>query len=101
MQKDDTINILAVGVTAATGAASASFTLPVNSSGLKPRYIRIAGINECYVKLGTAGVTATTNDILIQPADSLLLCVGSCTTLAHIQGTAVGKINVTPLDDEF
>ena len=100
MRKDDTLSILATGFTAATGAASARTAIPVNTSTLKPRYIRVAGINECYVKLGDVTVTATANDVLIQPADSMLMVVGSCTHIAYIQGTAAGKINVVPSEDE-
>lgn len=91
--------ITAVGFTAATGAASARTTIPVNSAGESPRYIRVAGINECYVKLGNSTVTATANDILIQPADSIVLAVSGATNIAYIQGTAAGKINVVPLEN--
>ena len=86
------------GFTAATGAASARTALPVDAAGLIPSYIRVAGINECYVKLGTVAVTATTNDILIQPADAIYLQVGRGDThIAYIQGTAAGKVNVQAL----
>jgi len=91
--------ITAVGFTAATGAASANTAIPNNSAGERPRYIRVAGINECYVKLGAAGVTATANDILIQPADSVILAVSGATNIGYIQGTAAGKINVMPLEN--
>ena len=94
------VTIAAVGVTAATGGASAQITIPNDSSGRVPSYIRVAGINECYVKLGVAGVVATTNDVLIQPADSIILQVPKgVTTIAHIQGTTAGKINVIPLEN--
>jgi hypothetical protein len=89
-----------VGFTAATGAASARSTIPVDTSGNRPNYIRVAAINESYVKLGDVTVTATTNDILIQPADAIYLQVGKAVThIAYIQGTAAGKINVSPLDN--
>jgi len=97
---DDAVTIAAVGFTAATGAASASQAIPVCSDGVRPRYIRVAGINECYVKLGTSGVTATANDALIQPADALTLVVSmGITHIAYIQGTAAGKVNVVPLEN--
>jgi len=88
------------GFTAATGAASARSTIPTDSSGNRPNYIRVAGINECYVKVGDSAVAATSNDILIQPADAIYLQVGkACTHIAYIQGTAAGKINVQALDN--
>ena len=93
------ITVAKVGFTAATGAASASTLIPTDSAGNVPRYIRVAGINECYVKLGAAGVTATTNDLLIQPADSVTMTTNGATTIAYIQGTAAGKVNVIPLEN--
>lgn len=97
---DDYITVTATGVTAATGAASASSTIPSASDGNKPRYIRVASRNECYVKLGVAGVTATSNDILVQPADSVILHVPTgVTTIAYIQGTAAGVVNIVPLEN--
>jgi hypothetical protein len=97
---DDFVTIMAVGFSAATGAASASTAIPVASDGTRPRYIRVAARNESYVKLGTSGVTATTNDILVQPADSVVLHVpANITHIAYIQGVAAGQVNVTPLEN--
>jgi len=94
------VTIVATGVSAATGAASASSTIPNDSSGRAPNYIRVAARNECYVKLGVAGVTATSNDILVQPADSVILQVPKgVTTIAYIQGTAAGVVNIMPLEN--
>lgn len=97
---DDFITVMATGISAATGAASASSTIPSASDGNKPRYIRVSSRNECYVKIGAAGVAATANDILIQPADSVILHVPTgVTTIAYIQGTAAGLVNVVPLEN--
>jgi len=93
------ITVMATGFTAATGAASARSAIPVNSAGERPRYIRVAAINESYVKLGDVTVTATANDILVQPADSIWLAVNGATNIAYIQGTSAGKVNVVPLEN--
>lgn len=93
------ITVTKTGFTAATGAASSSSPIPFDSAGNVPRYIRVASISECYLKLGAAGVTATNNDVLIQPADSLILSTNGCTTIAYIQGTSAGKINVSPMEN--
>ena len=94
------ITVTTVGFSAATGAASARTAIPVNGSGLTPSYIRVAARNECYVKIGGSGVTATANDMLIQPADSVILQVGRGDThIAYIQGTAAGQVNVVALDN--
>lgn len=95
----DFITVVNSGFSAATGAASASSTIPVASDGNRPRYIRVASRNECYVKLGVAGVAATTADILVQPADSVILHVPTgITHIAYIQGTTAGSVNVVPLE---
>lgn len=94
------ICVNAVGVSAATGAASARSPIPVDGSGLIPSYVRIAARNECYVKIGTVAVVATANDILVQNADSVILRVGKGDThIAYIQGVAAGQVNIVPLDN--
>ena len=92
--------VTAVGFSAATGAASARSPIPVDGSGNRPNYIRVAARNECYVKLGDVTVTATSNDTLVQPGDCAILQVGKGVThIAYIQGTAAGQVNVVPLDN--
>lgn len=93
------MTVAAVGFTAATSGTSARTAIPVNSAGELPRYIRVSGINECYIKLGSSTVVATTNDMLIQPADSAILTVNGATNIAYIQGTSAGKVNVVPLEN--
>jgi hypothetical protein len=96
---DDYITIMAQGTTVTTGAASANTTIPSAADGNKPRYIRVAATTESYIKLGVAGVAATTNDIMVQPADAVILHVpNNVTNIAYIQGTAAGKVNITPLE---
>jgi len=97
---DDFITVAATGATVTTGAASAQLTIPSAADGNKPRYVRIAATTESYVKMGVAGVTATSNDLLIQPADSVVLHIpANVTTIAYIQGTSTGKVNVVPLEN--
>lgn len=90
---------------AATGAASARVTVPVDTSGNRPNYVRIAGRNECYIAIGDSSVTASnavgaTGSILVQPADSLIIQVPKAAThIAYIQGSAAGQVCITPLDN--
>ena len=100
MKREDAISIQAVGVTVTTGAASAQQTIPNAANGSCPYYIRIAATTESYIQMGQVGVTATTNSMLVQPADSVIVAVGGATTIAHIQGATVGKVNITPLEDQ-
>jgi hypothetical protein len=94
------IVVTAVGFSAATGAASARSAIPVDGSGNKPNYVRVAARNECYFKIGDSSVTATVNDVLVQNADAVIIQVPKAAThIAYIQGTAAGQINVAPLDN--
>lgn len=97
--------ITANSTIAATGAASARSAIPVDGSGNRPNYIRVAARNECYIALGDSSVTASNSagasgSVLIQPADSLLIQVPKgATHIAYIQGSAAGQICVSPLDN--
>ncbi len=93
------LSINTVGTTITTSGTSASATIPNDSAGNVPRYIRISATAAAYVKLGVSSATATTNDILVQPADSFILAVGNCTKIAAIQDSAAGKVNVVALDN--
>ena len=93
------ISVVAVGKTQTTGAATASVTIPTDSAGNLPRYIRVASVTESYVKLGPTAVAATINDIMVQPADAVILAVGGATHIAYIQGTSTGKVNILPLEN--
>lgn len=94
-------HIVSTGVSAATGAASARSPIPTDASGNRPKYIRVAARNECYVRVGDSTVVATANDILVQPADSIILQVTTGHThIAYIQGTAAGQVNVVPLENQ-
>ena len=94
------IVVTTAGFSAATGAASARSAIPTDGSGNRPNYIRVAARNECYVKIGDSSVTATTNDILVQNADSIIIQVPKAAThIAYIQGVAAGQVNVVALDN--
>jgi P pilus assembly chaperone PapD len=94
------VSVNAAGTTVTTGAASASVAVPVDSSGNQPNYVRIAATVESYVKIGGGTPTATANDIMVQPADAIILQVPRVASkVAYIQGTATGKVNITPLDN--
>lgn len=91
------ITVNAVGTTVTTGAASQLVNIPVDASGNRPNYVRIAATVESYVSVRG---TATANDILVQPSDSVILQVPKgVTQIAYIQGTTSGKVNIVPLDN--
>jgi hypothetical protein len=94
------ISVNAVGTTLTTSASSTSATIPNDSAGNIPRYVRVSATAAAYVKLGVSAATATGNDMLVQPADAVILHIPSgITKIAAIQDTAAGKVNVVPLDN--
>lgn len=96
---DDALQIFTSGATLVTGAASARVALPNNSAGSVARVIRVSGINACYAKLGDSSVVATNADILIQPADAVVLTVPrGATHIAGIQDAAAGRMNVQAVE---
>lgn len=94
------INVAATGATVTTTAStSQSAALPNTSGGTRPRFVRFAATGTCYVRLGMAGLTAATSDVMVQPGAPVILAVGDRTQWAVIDaGTAV-TLNVTPMED--
>lgn len=87
----------AVGVTVVTGAASANVNVPVDASGNRPNYVRVSATAESYVSVRG---TATTNDILIQPGDAVILQIPKgVSQISYIQGTTSANVNIAPLDN--
>lgn len=96
---DDAIQIQAVGVSLTTSGTSNRGTIPNTASGTKPNYIRISVTANCFVKVGDSSVVATNADILMVPADNLILKVSGNTNIAAIQQGSAGICNITPLED--
>jgi len=96
---DDALQIFQDGASLVTAGTSARVALPVNSAGIAARIVRVAALNACYCKFGDVAVVATANNILIQPADSVVLTVPKgATHIAGIQDAAAGKINIQPIE---
>lgn len=88
----------AVGTTVTTGATSAAVNVPNDASGNRPHFVRIAATAESYINV--RGVAATTNDVLVQPSDSVIVEIPKgITQINYIQGTTSAKVNITPLDN--
>jgi len=100
MPLDDALRISATGSTITVSGASANVAIPNTSAGNAPRYIRLAATNTVAVKMGTsAGVTATTNDMLVQPADACIISAQGFSHVAAIQiGGVAGTLFITPLE---
>jgi hypothetical protein len=99
MKRENAITIAADGATVTTGATTARVAIPNNSAGQKPLYIRVTAVAEAYVQMGGSAVNATSNSVLVQPADSMVFSVGGHTHIAYIQGAAATRVNIVPLED--
>lgn len=99
MAFDDGLAIVKTGSIIGFGAASANVAIPTDSSGTTPKYIRVAANAACYVKIGPSGVTAAAGDVLVQPADAVILKVLNQAYIAAIQVAAAGTVQISPLED--
>lgn len=93
------LQIFATGVNITTGAASAGATIPLASNGAVPRYIRVSATVSACVRIGTGAQTAVATDLLVQPAEAVILSTNGCTHIAAIQLAAAGTVNVAPVED--
>ena len=100
---DDFITVINVGTTITTSGSSASATIPAPQGAQSvnyPFFVRVSATAAAYIKIGKTSATATTNDILVQPADAVILRIpAGYTKIAAIQDSAAGKVNVVPLED--
>lgn len=99
MRLEAALPIFSPGAIITTGATSASATIPNMASGTRPNFIRVAATQPAYVRVGTGAQTAVAGDLLVQPADALILAVGPGTnTIAAIQVTTAGVVQVSPIE---
>lgn len=95
----EAISVVKTGAIIAFGAASANVAVPPDSSGGLPKYVRLAANAACYVKIGPSGLTAAAGDLLVQPADAVVLKVSNQPYIAAIQVSAAGTVQISPLED--
>jgi len=93
------LQIFATGVNITTGAASAGATIPLASNGAVPRYVRISATAAACVRIGTGAQTAVATDMLVHPAESVIMATLGCTHIAAIQQAAAGVVQVSPVED--
>jgi hypothetical protein len=94
------ITVVTTGIQLASGAASSSGTIPNDSSGNKPSYIRVAATAPACIKLGKTTATAAAGDMQVQPGDAMILQVPKgYDTIACIQVSAGGFVQISPLEN--
>lgn len=93
------ICVVKTGVNLATGSASTNTAIPTNSSGKSPVFIRLSCTQACYVKLGPSGVTATAGDLLLYPAESIIVNTCGLGYIAGKQVATAGILQISPLEN--
>lgn len=88
----------AAGVTVSSGAASASQTIPVDSSGARPKQVYLQATGYMHIKLTRGAGTATTSDILIGPNTFYVVNCLTFDTISYIQKTVTADLNIIPLE---
>lgn len=104
---ENAITVVAPGVAITTSAASASATIPLDSAGNVPKYIRVSATASAYVRIGNGTPVAAAGDLLVQPGDAVILPTSGYTKVAAIwvsaSGGAVfsgaGAVQVSPMEN--
>ncbi|WP_213941192.1 hypothetical protein [Pseudomonas sp. dw_612] len=104
---ENAMTVVAPGVAITTSVASASATIPLDSSGNVPKYIRISASASSYVRIGTGTPVAVAGDLMVQPGDAVILPTCGYTKVAAIwvsaSGGAVfsgaGSVQISPLEN--
>lgn len=100
MPAEDAISVVATGTNINFGATATTVPIPNESAGGTPKYIRVAATQPCYVKIGQAGVTAGAGDVLVQPADAVVMKVLRQTHISVIQISVGGTCVVSPMEGQ-
>jgi hypothetical protein len=92
------MQILANGVTVASGAASLNTAIPNDSGGNVAKVVRVQCTAFAYIKFGKGTQTASSTSIMISPNCSEDFRTTGCDNFAVIQQSAAGSVNVTPVE---
>lgn len=103
MFNNNAIAVQATGqrTTTTISTATAAATIPVDSAGAKPKYVRIASTGTCYVRLAPSSglAVAVVTDVLVQASSPVILAVGGNSHWSAIDDGVSVKVTVTPLED--
>ena len=98
---DFALTVTVTGIAMATSGTSANATIPLDSAGNVPKYIRISATAAATVRIAptTGTPVALTTDLLVQPGDAVVLATSGCTKIAAIQVAAPGVVQVSPMEN--
>ena len=92
-------SIVQTGVNVVATTTASTVQIPFDSSAGRPRYIRIASTAAAYVKVGNSDVVAVAGDLLVQPADSVMLIAAGCNYISVLALTGTCSVSIAPTDD--
>ena len=87
------------GANVASSGSSASVSIPNDSAGNAPKYMRLNATAAAWVRWGKGAQTAVAGDCMVQPGDSLIVTVGGADTLACLQVSAGGTVGISALEN--
>lgn len=96
---ENAITVTLTGIVLATTGTSANATIPLDSGGNVPKYIRISATVAACVRIGPGTPVAVTTDLMVQPGDAVILATSGCTKVAAIQVAAPGVVQVSPMEN--
>ena len=97
---DISITVTSPGAIINFGAASANVAIPNTSGGTPPKYVRLISTAACYVRISKGASAAVAGDLMVQPADSVVVRTHALDTINAIQQAAAGVLQISPLEDQ-
>lgn len=100
MPAEDAISVVKTGTAISFSATATTVPIPTESANGTPKYIRVAATQPCYVKIGLGGVAAGAGDVLVQPADAVVMKVLRQTHISVVQISSPGVCVVSPMEGQ-
>lgn len=95
---EDAMTVTKTGSIINFTATSASVAIPTDSANTIPKYCRLASTQPCYVRLGVGSASAVAGDLLVQPADAVLVRTHGLSHVAALQVSVAGVLQISPVE---
>lgn len=97
---DEAVTIVSPGAVITFTAVSASAVLPNCSAGNAAKYVRLVSTQPCYVRITNGAGTAVAGDLMVQPADAVIIRSLGLTHINAVQVVAGGILQISPLENQ-
>jgi len=92
----ESLAIASSGKSVVASTTATTVQIPFDSSGGYPRHLYISSTAPVYVKVGSSSVVAVAGDLLVQPADSVLIDCFGCTYISVISISGTAFVSLSP-----